>query len=76
MAMCKTASCLCTRDYLEQELLEASNFFNQHFAGMSFEQVRALDRQRALLLAGRYFTPDAGRRRGRHRLGQTPTIQW
>src|SRR3546814_11651956 len=29
-----------SRDYLEQELLEASNFFNQHFAGMSFEQVR------------------------------------
>ncbi len=29
-----------TRDYLEQELIEASNFFNQHFAGMSFEQVR------------------------------------
>jgi heat-inducible transcriptional repressor len=29
-----------TRDYLDQELLEASNFFNQHFAGMSFEQVR------------------------------------
>src|SRR3546814_15110236 len=28
------------RDYLEQELLEASNFFNQHFAGMSFDQVR------------------------------------
>ncbi|TAL85475.1 MAG: heat-inducible transcriptional repressor HrcA [Candidimonas sp.] len=29
-----------SRDYLEQELLEASNFFNQHFAGMSFDQVR------------------------------------
>ncbi|MDS1140806.1 heat-inducible transcriptional repressor HrcA [Pusillimonas sp. SM2304] len=29
-----------SRDYLEQELIEASNFFNQHFAGMSFEQVR------------------------------------
>jgi len=29
-----------SRDYLDQELLEASNFFNQHFAGMSFEQVR------------------------------------
>jgi heat-inducible transcriptional repressor len=29
-----------SRDYLKQELLEASNFFNQHFAGMSFEQVR------------------------------------
>ncbi len=28
------------RDYLEQELIEASNFFNQHFAGMSFQQVR------------------------------------
>ena len=28
------------RDYLEQELLEASNFFNHHFAGMSFEEVR------------------------------------
>ncbi|AEC20474.1 heat-inducible transcription repressor [Pusillimonas sp. T7-7] len=28
------------RDYLEQELIEASNFFNQHFAGMSFEQVK------------------------------------
>ncbi|HLU20274.1 MAG TPA: heat-inducible transcriptional repressor HrcA [Pusillimonas sp.] len=28
------------RDYLEQELLEASNFFNQHFAGMSFDEVR------------------------------------
>ncbi|MEI2418180.1 heat-inducible transcriptional repressor HrcA [Orrella sp. JC864] len=29
------------RDYREQELLEASNFFNQHFAGKSFEAVRA-----------------------------------
>ncbi len=29
-----------SRDYLDQELLEASNFFNQHFAGMSFEKVR------------------------------------
>lgn len=28
------------RDYLEQELIEASNFFNQHFSGKSFEQVR------------------------------------
>lgn len=28
------------RDYQEQELLEAANVFNQHFAGMSFEQVR------------------------------------
>lgn len=28
------------RDYLEQELIEASNFFNQHFAGMSFNEVR------------------------------------
>lgn len=28
------------RDYIEQELLEAANFFNQNFAGMSFEQVR------------------------------------
>ncbi|MBB5214975.1 heat-inducible transcriptional repressor HrcA [Parapusillimonas granuli] len=28
------------RDYTEQELHEASNFFNQHFAGMSFEEVR------------------------------------
>ncbi|NYT58788.1 heat-inducible transcriptional repressor HrcA [Alcaligenaceae bacterium] len=28
------------RDYLEHELIEASNFFNQHFAGMSFEQVK------------------------------------
>src|SRR5690606_2414393 len=25
---------------LEQELIEASNFFNQHFAGMSFDEVR------------------------------------
>lgn len=31
-----------SRDYLDQELLEASNFFNQHFAGMSFKQVRHL----------------------------------
>jgi len=29
-----------SRDYQEQELLEAANFFNQHFAGMSFEAVR------------------------------------
>ena len=29
-----------SRDYQPQELLEASNFFNQHFAGMSFDQVR------------------------------------
>ncbi len=28
------------RDYLEQELVEASNFFNQHFSGMSFESVK------------------------------------
>lgn len=28
------------RDYTEQELTEASNFFNQHFAGKSFGQAR------------------------------------
>lgn len=28
------------RDYIEQELLEAANFFNQHFAGLSFSEVR------------------------------------
>jgi heat-inducible transcriptional repressor len=28
------------RDYLDQELTEASNFFNQHFAGKSFDLVR------------------------------------
>ncbi|MBV6305026.1 heat-inducible transcriptional repressor HrcA [Candidimonas humi] len=28
------------RDYQEQELLEASNFFNAHFGGLSFDQVR------------------------------------
>lgn len=28
------------RDYAEQELLEASNFFNQHFAGKSFDEAR------------------------------------
>lgn len=28
------------RDYQEQELLEASNFFNQHFAGMAFDEVK------------------------------------
>lgn len=28
------------RDYQEHELIEASNFFNQHFTGMSFEQVK------------------------------------
>src|SRR5690606_31796661 len=28
------------RDYTESELLEASNFFNHHFAGSSFDQVR------------------------------------
>ena len=28
------------RDYREQELLEASNFFNMHFAGKSFDAVR------------------------------------
>lgn len=29
-----------SRDYKEYELIEASNFFNQHFSGMSFLQVR------------------------------------
>lgn len=29
-----------SRDYKEHELIEASNFFNQHFSGMSFTQVR------------------------------------
>lgn len=29
-----------SRDYKEHELIEASNFFNQHFSGMSFLQVR------------------------------------
>jgi heat-inducible transcriptional repressor len=29
------------RDYQDQELVEAGNFFNQHFSGMSFEQVRS-----------------------------------
>jgi len=28
------------RDYREQELQEAANFFNHHFAGMSFDKVR------------------------------------
>ena len=28
------------RDYLDQELAEASQFFNQHFSGKSFEEVR------------------------------------
>jgi len=28
------------RDYQEHELQEAANFFNQHFAGMSFDEVR------------------------------------
>jgi len=28
------------RDYQQQELQEAANFFNQHFAGMSFAEVR------------------------------------
>lgn len=28
------------RDYKEHELIEAGNFFNQHFSGMSFDQVR------------------------------------
>ncbi|NYT66238.1 heat-inducible transcriptional repressor HrcA [Alcaligenaceae bacterium] len=28
------------RDYIEQELLEAANFFNQNFAGLSFKQVK------------------------------------
>lgn len=40
------------RDYQEQELLEASNFFNAHFAGMSFGQVR-------LTLAGELSTLQA-----------------
>lgn len=31
-----------SRDYKEHELIEASNFFNQHFSGMSFAQVRHL----------------------------------
>jgi heat-inducible transcriptional repressor len=30
-----------SRDYQEHELIEASNFFNQHFAGMSFDAVKA-----------------------------------
>lgn len=29
-----------SRDYKDHELIEASNFFNQHFSGMSFAQVR------------------------------------
>lgn len=29
------------RDYRDQELTEAANFFNQNFAGMSFSQVRS-----------------------------------
>ena len=29
-----------TRDYSHAELVEASNFFNQHFSGMGFAQVR------------------------------------
>lgn len=29
-----------SRDYKEHELIEASNFFNQHFSGLSFAQVR------------------------------------
>jgi len=29
-----------SRDYQQQELQEAANFFNQHFAGMSFAEVR------------------------------------
>jgi heat-inducible transcriptional repressor len=29
------------RDYQDQELVEAGNFFNQHFSGMSFDQVRS-----------------------------------
>jgi heat-inducible transcriptional repressor len=29
------------RDYLDHELIEAGNFFNHHFSGMSFEQVRS-----------------------------------
>ncbi len=33
---------LVQRDYPEQELLEASNFFNQHFSGKSFSEVRAM----------------------------------
>lgn len=28
------------RDFRDQELLEAANFFNQHFAGLSFSEVR------------------------------------
>ncbi len=30
------------RDYRDQELVEAGNFFNQHFAGKSFEQARQI----------------------------------
>lgn len=29
-----------SRDFRDQELLEAANFFNQHFAGLSFSEVR------------------------------------
>lgn len=29
-----------SRDFRDQELLEAANFFNQHFAGLSFNEVR------------------------------------
>ena len=40
------------RDYLEQELNEASNFFNQHFSGKSFGEVRsALKRELSSLQA-------------------------
>jgi heat-inducible transcriptional repressor len=40
------------RDYLEQELLEAANFFNHHFAGMSFSEVRvAITRELSSLQA-------------------------
>jgi len=30
------------RDYREQELIEAANFFNQHFSGKSFDEARAV----------------------------------
>src|SRR5699024_6252529 len=30
------------REYKESELIEASNFFNEHFSGRSFSDVRAL----------------------------------
>ena len=38
--MCRTASWRSQRDYPPSQLIEAANFLNAHFAGLSFDEVR------------------------------------